>query len=388
DEENTIDAVHTEAQYLVPNKKTELTKDISVEFVRDPFRIKFLQERNVQSDGTTSLSGDDEICILDCVELSPNTTRSITASFTHGLEDGNLKLLNNGSFNWSLLGIQIDNEFTIDATENTGTYTVENIEFNVLTLTPVSATPSFTGTSLKTVTYPITGVLYTNRTNEGFSEVTGVENPNEYSNLNYTIRRNLERWKPYIATSMLYNRNDVTNTKFVNNPTLSTTKTGGQPLEEISGIEKTDLNNAILSAKTLKTTLTGISFREHSTIINDIRNDKGYLRLADNTGRMVKVHPTKTDYTWATNVLEIEGEIRLESQFLEVSKIGGIVKINETGYPTDLVYPIRYEAIDDFIQLFDNNLVPLTNKKRFDFVKVNNNQYDTVEDLIIALSAL
>ena len=389
DEKNTIDAVHTEAQYLVPNNKTENKKEIDGLFTRDPFKLEFLRVRNTQSDGTTSLSGDDDIFILDVIELAPNTTRTITASFTHNIDgDGNVDLLNDGTFNWTLLGFNVGDSFTIDATENTGNYTVVESTFNVVTLQPIGFTPTFGGVSLTTVTYPITDVLYTNRTNEGFSNIEGVANPNDYSNLNYTIRRNLEYWKSYISTAMRFNQRNVTNTFFINEPTLKTTKTGESEVVEISGIEKTDLDNAILSPNMIKTTVTGVDFYTHANMVSQIRENKGFFRIADNLGRMLKVHPIKTDYTWSTNVLDIEAEIRQESEFVTINKIGGIIEISETGYPVDLVYPINYVTDYNYIQLFDNNSVPLTNKTLYNFVKVNGVAYNSIEELTIALSEL
>lgn len=387
DETNTRDAVHTETQYLIPNNKTENTKPIDVPFTRDPFRIKFLQERNVQSDGTTSLNGDDDTFILDCIELSPDTTRTITASMTHNLDNGNVQLLNDGSFNWGLLGFNVGDSFTIDASQNVGLYTVETITFNIITLTPVGV-PNFNGQSLTTVTYPITNVLYTNRTNEGFSNIEGVQNPDNYSNLNYTIRRNLELWKPYISTAMRYNQKNVVNTLFINDPELVTTKTGEQPIIEVSGIEKQDLNNAILSPHILNPTITGVDFYTHSNLINSIRSGKGFVRVADTANRMLKVHIKDSSYSWKYNTLDIEAEVRLENEFVTIDKIGNIIKVDETGYDPSRVYPFDYVTNGNFIQVFDNNSVPLINKTRYDFVKINNITYNSIDELAIAISEL
>jgi len=389
DEKNTIDAVHTETQYLIPNNKVQNKKDVQIDFIRDPFKIEFLRVRNTQSDGTTSLNGDDETFILDCIELAPNTTRTITALFIHNIDENeNVQLLNDGTFNWTLLGFNVGAEFEISAGLNIGNYIVDSITFNIVTLTPISFTPNLTGESLTTVNYLINNVQYTNRTNEGFTNIQGIENPNEYSNLIYTIRRNIELWKPYLSTAMLYNQRDISNTLFVNNPNLITTKTGDNPIIEKSNIEKVNLNNAILSPKKLNTTITGVSFYDFQTILNEIRINKKFIRVADTNNRLLKVHPINLSFSWKYNTLEIEAEIRLESEFVEINNLGNIIEVNQTGYEKNRIYPFELVTNDNFIQIFDNNFVPLINKTRYDFVKINGLTYNSIDELAIAMEQL
>jgi len=287
-----------------------------------------------------------------------------------------------------LLGFNVGAEFEISAGLNIGNYIVDSITFNIVTLTPISFTPNLTGESLTTVNYLINNVQYTNRTNEGFTNIQGIENPNEYSNLIYTIRRNIELWKPYLSTAMLYNQRDISNTLFVNNPNLITTKTGDNPIIEKSNIEKVNLNNAILSPKKLNTTITGVSFYDFQTILNEIRINKKFIRVADTNNRLLKVHPINLSFSWKYNTLEIEAEIRLESEFVEINNLGNIIEVNQTGYEKNRIYPFELVTNDNFIQIFDNNFVPLINKTRYDFVKINGLTYNSIDELAIAMEQL
>jgi hypothetical protein len=103
--------------------------------------------------------------------------------------------------------------------------------------------------------------------------------------------------------------------------------------------------------------------------------------MMDNNFRVMKVYPTKLDYTWATNELKIEGEELQESEFLTINKVGNLIYVNEVGYEQDILYPITIRTEGDFIQIMDKRGVGINNKIKFDKVIVNSNIFSNIVEL-------
>ena len=99
------------------------------------------------------------------------------------------------NFNWTLLGFKNGDTVYITSGENIGEYAVLQHGVSLLELVFIGsgAEPEFSGISLITLEYPLTNVTLMNRTNEGFNLIENIENPNEVSNLKYSIKRNLSR---------------------------------------------------------------------------------------------------------------------------------------------------------------------------------------------------
>lgn len=397
DESNTIDAFHTNSQYLLPNKFVENTKKVEVKLVRDPFSIESARRQGIQTKDTTSLENDEKMFVIDVIAMSPTEYGSFVNYLMVQNDSGQIKILNSDGensaiFNWTLLGFKNGDYIQISSDGSSfGTYLVVGLEPTVLTVTGTSITD---GKHILQFTYPFTDVSYKNRTSEGFDLIENIDSGDNCSNLRYSIRRNIYHWEQYIATACKYRPTEtIQNTYFRNNGSLRSQLSGGQIYTENEDINVSSLRTAIIDPIIYKTKVV-VDFETMVDLLEDLQLIEagkigGFIRIADTHGRMVKIHPTKLNYVWASELLEIEGEPRLESEFVEVNTIGvDLVEINEVGYDTDIVFPVKYKTIGDKIQLIDAKGVALINITHFSKIKVNGIIFDTIAELCQALSEL
>lgn len=398
DDENTIDAVHTKMELLTANRKVQNTKDVKCSFVRDPFLLATTQIKAI-TETSTSLEQDNTVFIGDCITIAPSQTRSTRRRLNHNVNsDGNLQLLGE-ALNWSVLGFVIGDVFTVVSTGNSGTYTVLEINDNIVTLEPLSASPTSLGVRITEVSYPLTDVQYILRTNEGFDSITGVESPTEYANLKYTLKRSLlENRGAYLKTATAYKPEDINVTYLKNNVDLRTQFNGGAVVSELDPITQDQLPSAILSpryitCKVLCTFEQYTDFKIKLETINDtdtyIKTIGGFVRIVNNNGRVLKGYPKKSDFTWANGVMDLELEEKYQSPITNIYKSSDIYFIDEVGYDLDGSTIIDYSVTNtDYIQFFDSNTRPLTNVMKYDLVSIDNTVFDNVNELIEAIENL
>lgn len=399
DESNTIDAVHTNSQWLLPNKQVENTLKIEVDYVRDPFEIESARRQGINTKDTTSLSNDDKIYIIDVVTLAPNTRNDFTAllQYQYSTDDNNLKLLSDGSFNWTLLGFNVGNTVNvIVGTTATRAYTVTAYENSLITLTPNvgTITNNNNGSDAVQFEYPLTGVNYVNRTNQEFQVIENVASPDNFSNLQYTIKRNLKHYESYLACASKYKLTGVIkNTYFKSNGDLITEFRNGGEIKEsdsftISELETRLLEPIIIETKVIAEYDEMLVLLQNMQAINVDNSIGGFIRVMDANDRIVSLYPTKIDYNWGTKVLEITGEQRYISDVVEINKIGDLIYINQVGYSEQIVKPINIKTNGDYIQLFDYRWIALFNKINFSKVYVNSNKFSNIVELSDALIQL
>ncbi len=385
--ENSIDAVHTEVQMLTPNKMVENTRSIEIDFIRDPFLIEQTRVDNIQSKPTSTTSLDDNIFIVDTRQETINLTETIP--LTHQFNGFELKLLNDGSFSWDLIGVQVGDNITL-IEPNAGNYVIADINASVLTLNGIA---SFNGFALTEINYTVTATDIVNATDESFSLIEGAAAPDDFSNLKFTPKRNIINYHgAYLHTICDFKENEtVVNTFFKFNGDLTTQLfTETEPIREDQNLIVSELSDKILTANIYESEIL-CDFTQVNTVINGIRNQRGFIRIADNKNRLIKVYPQKLDFDWSRNVLTITGEEKNESDFLTIEKTNDIILINEVGYNQKIVNVLNYTIENDFIQLFDINSLSLTNKTRFDFVTVQGvtpTSSDNLAELITHLNDL
>jgi len=388
DESNTLDAVHTEAQFSINNTRVKNTKKIEVDDIFDPFAIESIRRQQFKE--TTALDGDDKIHCMDAVNLAPSTRGGFTSTMTHNVnDDGNLQLLKEADLpSWGLLGFNIGSTFSIDDGINIGDYIVFEIENTIVTLTPVSITPvTDTIPRLTTVSYPLENVQYVNRTNEGFDLIENLLSPNNFGNLKYTIRRNLIEWESYINTCATYIDENPKNTEFKNNGLLVTQFEGGEVYTENGDINLETIQLPILSPKMYNTDV----IAEYDDVLDLIQKYQnidtvgGFVRVQGNNGDIKRLYPMKLGYTWATKVLSISGEERRNTDFITITKVGGIIYIDEVGYTQDQLSEIFYEANGKFFTIYDDNQIKIVNFTKYDKFIVQEETFDNANDLAQAL---
>ena len=307
---------------------------------------------------------------------------------THNINvEGNLQLLKNVNLpSWSLLGFNEGSNFVIESSFNMGSYIVGDIENTIITLIPDGFTP-VDGNSLTTVDYPLENVAWVNRTNEGFTIIENLLNPNNFGNLKYTIRLNMVHWENVLSTYAMYLNENIKNSQFKNNGLLRTQFGTDAIYTQNADIVLTDIKPPLVTPKEYDvdvvaeydTVLTLISKYESITSVG------GFVRVQDTNGRIKKLYPKKLGYTWATKVLNIIGEERYESDTVVVTKTGTTIFINRVGYAEELLNEIFYESSGDFIVLFDKNNVNLIDFTKYDKFIVQEETFGNPVDLIQAI---
>lgn len=396
DENDTIDSIHTDAQFLLPNKLVENVKKVEVNYIRDPFSIEASRRQGINTKESTSLDNDDKVFLIDVHPLLDFPNGGFGLRLLMRMSNGKLEILNNTlngegtPFDWTLLGFIVGTNFSITAGVNIGSYIVYSLEKEKVVLTPFGFTPTFEGDGFIKTQYTLNDVFYVNRTNQGFTEILNLSSGDNYSNLRYSIKRNMNHWQSYLKTASKYKPNGIIQNTFFKNNGLLSTKYGSETDATIedANINVTDLNDAILSPMFYKTKVIA-EFETVKTLLDNLATQKGFIRVVDTNERVLKIHPTKLDYEWATNLLTIEGEQRNESDFVNIDTVGtNLVKINEVGYDSIILKRKWFKIDSFFVTLYDFNSVPLITPTRFDKVKVNGIIYTTSVTLSDALNGL
>lgn len=324
DENGSREGVHTELQMLLPNKGVENVKAVNIPFVRDSFKIENTRKRAIIIEEETATDSDDEIFIIDGVTKTIQATEDLVLKHLV-VDETLLKLLNNGTFNWSFTGMQVNDFITLEG-ENGGTWRVGTIEAAVLTLIAVGLSEAtFSGETLTGINYTVTATNLTNRTSEGFALITGTSNPDGFSNLRFTPKRNiLNYWANYLITACQFRRTGtIRMAEYVHNRDLETF-INGNPIFVV--IEGQDIPvelltqfypDAILTAFEI-TTKVICDFTTFWVLKTAARTERGYISITNNKGFNINVYPKELDYDWELNLLTIMGEKKRDTLTLTV----------------------------------------------------------------------
>lgn len=386
DEKNTLESVHTNTQWSLPNKQVENEIEIEIPFIRDTFLLESTRIQSIEVKKTTSLSQDNKIFIVETISSQSNFVFQEVLQLFHSFSENNdLKILNDGSFSWERMGIQVTdpNDFSSFSLNNVNSenYSIIEVKDYLLTIRPSNQLPlQEVGMHSTSFNYTLLSTNIKNRTNEGFIEIKGIKNTNGYSNLNYTIKRNLlNYWGDYINTCVNYKRDlIIKNTFFKNNKLLSTLKTNETtPIVEGNDIIIENLKDRILTPVFYKTQVLA-DLSQVINLMNDCRDVRGYILLKDNRGEKIKVHPTLLDFNWNENILTIEGEERFNIiDFLTIVCNSGIITISQVGFEDIVTEFINYDIEGDNILLYDENMLNLTYPINYANVSVNGQKGDT-----------
>jgi len=372
--ENTIDDIHTDSQWMFDSKKTDGNLRIQLKHIRSAYLIEEQRKRATQvSEKSTSLQNDESLFLLDCVRLAPGSRNEFTAVLTYRtINSTQIELLSNGTFNWTLLGFNVGATITLISGGDTHNYTVAVLKDFVITLTTNEYTPTGSGTGSFTVNYPLSNVTYTNRGDEGFTSVTGVFLPTKYSNLNYSIKRNIQRWFPYLATAGKYIPNRlIKNTLFRINGELRSQKVG----EIIEVVDRENISiNDIAEQKILNPIIHKVTvyseFDTATQLFEDVQNLKGFVRVQLNTNDLISGYPKELDYEWSTNKLTLTLEEKFVSDFVEITGSAGTITLNGINYTG-----VSYKINNNFVSLYDSNDILINKIVRFEQISINGVNY-------------
>lgn len=376
-EKNTIDAVHTEAQFLFPNTQVEGDLKASINAIYDPFTIETSRREAVSA--TTSLSTDDKIFKIDTIPIAEGSTNVYKGILTmRSVAPYRLEIISN-NFDWTLLGFNNGDDIIILSGANAGSYFVLQHSKSLLELVNNdSMLPPFSGTAYIEIEYPLSNVFLTNRTNEGFDIIENIEVPDNFSNLKYTIKRILTNnaWSSYLSSLCKDVPNGIIkNTDFKVNGELITQFEGGLVLKENADIQVTE--GRILNKYVYKSYI-AVPFERANQLIQDAKNIKGFIRILGADGKILRVHLQDMVMVWRDGVMDIVGEARNEVDFVSIKFVNGGVRIFEVGYDTVIDTNLEWFKSDNgYFQIFDNDSRPLINPTYFDRIEVDGVIYST-----------
>lgn len=369
-EVDTNDDVHTYLQLKMPSKKADAIYNLEFNHIRSAQLIEEQRRKGNQIDGKTrTLENDENLFCLDCVELAPNTENTFTQFLRYRiLNDTNaLEIVSNGTFVWTNLGMQVGQTISVSFSGLPlgTTFIITSLEDFTIRLAYVNNFPTSDSNGEKSITftYILQGVLFTNRTNQGFTLIEGVSNPDNYSNLKYSLKRITNKWLKFINTAGQYligQNANVTEIK-INNELVTQMIGESSDVVDFAPIPITEdriLNGRVFNAKVF------CDFDTANELFTEVRDLKGYVRIILNSGNIVKGFIKDARYTWRSQELILT---------LEEKKDNLITELNTLNI-------FNYNIVNNFVNLYDANNNLLLNPKEYQFFSINGVIYDNVDD--------
>jgi hypothetical protein len=375
-EQRTLDAIHTEQQILMPNKKTIDVKKVEVTQILDAYKIDSLKRLGIDPETVdSSLADDTDIAMIKITPLANNYVENYIGLLNAVSSVDGVKLYST-LFRWDKIGLGLSSSFSILSGLNTGTYIIAKIESTILTLNKISPIVNTSENTIIEIAYSLEGVNFIAETDERFAEVLGVISKDTYTNLFYSKSRNILKWMPYLATcSMRFQKANLTVSFLKSNQDLSTRLLS----ESVNLVEKNSipvLSIAELKRVTDRVFSVSIYLSDPSDIIDifesmNIRNDDGsiggYYGFLDNSGNVVYGYPEKLEY--------IPVENKLEATCLEkYEKFNGVIDLFET----DKELYSQYTAFGIYITVYNADGSIFIKEKRFNKIRISGILYTDI----------
>jgi hypothetical protein len=395
EEVNSADNIHGESKYVFNNKMVENKKEITVEWVRDAFLIESNRRKAIVVSEDTASQDDDTLFCIDAVVTDGD--KSFTeVSFLQHTFDGvanRLTLRSDGEVNFNSLGITVGSTFTIEAPDkNAGSYTVQaNAKSAGSTVDDTVASSSLlllryssgvissnnNGERITKYTYTLDDALvpFTNRTSQGFSSIANLNAPDNYSNLRYSIRRNIHNYyQPYLASCNLYHKDVTVKNSWYKNNGECITVYNDIALKENE--EFIPLNPILSPFMYDNIIFSNVEFTDFIALQTAIRSDRGYIRTIDNNNRVIKIYPVTMKYEILSKELTIKAEEKYEPKTMTISTANKYILINNETY----VQSIDWELRDNKLFIYDNRRQLLYNGVFFNNVAINDSLTEDVNE--------
>lgn len=383
-EPNSGSTIHGESILTPFNKKVENSKECAVNWTRDAILLDVQQRLSTRISEDTATQDDDTIFAIDTIETANDQVFTETTELSHTWADPFLSLRSDGEVNFVVLGIKEGTAFIIQpADANSANYIVHSVSGAELQLTRVSgAFPSSAtnGIRLTKYTYEIKkeSIPLTNRTNEGFGVVLNLTTPTRYSNLRYSVERNIRNyWNSFLATVNLYHKDKpLRNTFYKNNGKCETEYAGLRVIEKEDWIPTDPIVTPMMYENVVFANVDNADF---VALQNALRTKRGFIRTVDNNNRVIKLYPDKMSYQNKSRELTIaQAKEKFEKAYLTIVKQGGIITVNDETKLRKLIYKVEE---GNKIVLFDLERQRLYNGVYWDKVSVNGALPETLEIL-------
>jgi hypothetical protein len=345
--ENTDDDIHTKLQAKFESNKADATYKREISHIRSAYiteeqRIK----GNEVEEKTKTLENDENLFIIDCIPLPAGTTNTITSFLQYRIIPNTIEILSNGTFNWLNQGLQIGQQVTINGT----LFSVLILENFKITLQYLNNFPSgaSNGETTFNITYILQGVAYTNRTNEGFTTITGIRNGDNYSNLKFSLKRILQKYNKWWGSAAQYLSNkklNVTEIK-VNNKLETRLTTETSNVIDFAPIElTTDFINARVLNGNIHKLKVFAPFEKATQFFTDVKEIKGYVKINTLNNQIIKGFVKEANYKWRSQEFLLTLHEMKDNKIINLTEIKDSIK--------------NFNTIDGFVYIydFDNNLM-------------------------------
>lgn len=385
-EPNSDSTIHGQSIFTPYNQNVESSRELSIKWIRDAILLDVQQRLSTAVSKDTATQDDDKIFAIDTVETVNDEKFTESTTLQHTFSNSVLSLRSNGEVNFNVLGIKTGTTFNINYPDsNNGNYTVltvNNTELQLQRTSGGSISASNDGIRLTKYTYEIKQetIPLTNRTNQGFDSVLNLISPDKYSNLRYSVQRNIRNfYNNYLATVNLYWKDRVLkNTFYKNNGACQTLYNGLQVTEKEDWIPTNPIVTPYMYEKVI---FANVDFSKFISLQNQIRTRRGFIRTIDNNKRVLKLYPIKMSYENKTRQLTISGQEKYEPVYMTIVKQGGIITVNNETKLRKVIYdPVVLER-DNQVVLFDLERQRLYNGVYWDKVSINGAIPETKEIL-------
>lgn len=382
-EPNSGSTIHGETIFTFANKKVENSKESSIEWVRDAILLDVQQRLSTKISDDTATQDDDTIFAIDTIENNSDITFTESAKLNHTFIAPNLSLKSNGEINFLVLGIKENTAFQIQSPDlNAGNYNVISVGASELVLNRISGNiPSSSTNGIRNTkfTYEIKkeSIPLINRTNEGFGFVLNLSTPDKYSNLRYSVQRNIRNyWNSFLAAVNLYHSDkELKNTYYKNNGKCETEYNGLHITEKEDWIPTEPIMTPIMYEQVI---FANVDFSDYLLLQSQLRTRRGFIRTIDNNKRVLKLYPTKMSYKIKSRELTMSGNEKFERAYMTIVKQNGIITVNDETKLRNLIYKVEE---GNKIVLFDFERQKLYNSVVWDKISVNNALAPTLEIL-------
>ena len=370
--EDTIDDVHTSMQVNFPSENTDGILKLDFNHIRSAQLIEEQRRKgNEVEQKTKALENDEKLFAIDCIEIPAGQTNEFSQFLSYQITVPNiLKVLSNGTFNWNNLGMVAGQQVSIKANNVVTLFEVQELTEYIATFEYLNNFPTVNviEEGLLVFNYVLIGVNYTNRTNEGFGLIEGVENPQNYSNLRFTLKRILNKWSSILSIASQYLPNKelkVTEIK-VNNKLETRLTSETKTIVDFEPILTNDIiNDKFLNGK-VYTYKVFSRFDSMLELANNVRNTAGFVRILTSENEVVKGFINKMNYKINSQELDLTLFGKYENDVIELSNY-----ISQIG---------TFEVVNDFVTIYDVNGLKLFNTNYLTNFSINENVYtDEVE---------
>ncbi|AXF52392.1 MAG: hypothetical protein [Caudoviricetes sp.] len=199
-------SVHGESEWYIANKTFEGSIDVDLPFARDSFIIEDIRQKSIQYKEDTATNEDSTIVMMESILNDDGTSQrikvkeSITVACSYNSDNNIQSFLNDGSFNWYLIGIREGIGIEI----NGEYYFVEESTPTLLKTTPAFGSPTYNGNYTLDFEY-VLNTNYLGKTENGLY------------NQDFSIRQNIQYWRNTLDTANFYCKDDIINTIYKEN---------------------------------------------------------------------------------------------------------------------------------------------------------------------------